>query len=222
MPAQIHHEAMNAAPNRPMYACTCGDTGESSTATAPESSPGIVHPASERSVARIRFTARIYSAAAMRASLVANRGHVQRITRTNDERALPSPAMTHKNMLVGTSLLSVLLLSFHLAQDALHAKPGTVAAGSGNLTAILILVTLLSGPALLAERRSGRIIMLLVAVFAAGMPVLHFMGARDWSKHGAALFFVWCLIVLGVNGLFSIMLWVSELRRLRNERRMSA
>jgi len=128
--------------------------------------------------------------------------------------------MTHKTMLTGTSLLLVLLLSFHLAQDALHAKPGTQAAGAGNLVAILILFVLLSGPVLLAERRSGQIIMLLCALFSMGMPVLHFMGARDWSKHAAALFFVWCLIALGVNGIFSLILWVSELRRLRTERRV--
>ena len=130
--------------------------------------------------------------------------------------------MTHKNLLVGTSLLSVLLLSFHLAQDALHARPGTVEAGAGNLTAILILVVLLTGPTLLAERRSGRVIMLLTALFAMGMPALHFTLGHDWSKHNAALFFVWCLIALGVNGLFSVMLWVSELRRVRDERRIGA
>jgi hypothetical protein len=130
--------------------------------------------------------------------------------------------MTHKRMLVGTSLLSVVLLSFHLAQDALHARPGTVEAGPGNLTAILILVVLLSGPALLAERRSGQIIMLLVALFAMGMPVLHFTIGHNWDKHKAALFFVWCLLALGVNGLFSLLLWISELRRMRDERRVDA
>jgi uncharacterized membrane protein len=126
--------------------------------------------------------------------------------------------MTHKNMLVGTSLLSVLLLSLHLAQDALHAKAGTFEAGPGNLTAILILVVLLTGPTLLADRRSGRIIMLFVALFAVGMPALHFNLGHIWSKHQAALFFVWCLIALGVNGVFSLMLWLSELRRMRDER----
>jgi hypothetical protein len=129
--------------------------------------------------------------------------------------------MTHKRMLVGTSLLSVLLLSFHLAQDALHAKPRTVEAGPGNLTAILILLLLLSGPTLLAERRSGRLIMLLVALFAMGMPVLHFLLGADLTKYSGALFFVWCLIALGVNGLFSVLLWVSELRRMREERPMA-
>jgi uncharacterized membrane protein len=166
--------------------------------------------------------ARIYDAAVTRASFVANRGHVQRATRTGAERALPSVAMTQKTMLVCTSLLSVLLLSFHLAQDALYARPGTPGAGAGNLTAILILAVLLSGPALLAERRSGRAIMLLVALFAMGMPVLHFTAGTNWNKHSGALVFVWCLIALGVNGLFSVLLWASELRRMRNERRVGA
>jgi hypothetical protein len=30
------------------------------------------------------------------------------------------------------------------------------------------------------------------------------------------------LIALGVNGLFSLLLWISELRRIRNERRADA
>jgi len=219
MPAQIHHEAMNAAANRPMYACTSGDTGYSRTVAAPVSSPGIVHPASERSAARIRFTARIYRTALTRASLVANRGPVQRATRTGACRALPSARMTHKRMLVGTSLLSVLLLSFHLTPDALHAKPRSFEAGPGNLTAILILLVLLSGPALLAERRSGRLIMLLAALFAMGMPILHFTLRADLTKYSGAFFFVWGMIALGVNGLFSVLLWVSELSRMRDERR---
>jgi hypothetical protein len=126
--------------------------------------------------------------------------------------------MTHKKMLVGTSLLSVLLLTIHLAQDAIHARPRTVEAGAGNLIGILMLVVLLAGPALVAERRSGRIIMLLVALSALGMPALHFWGPRVWSKHDAALLFVWGLIALGVNGMFSLMLWVSEWQRLRIER----
>jgi uncharacterized membrane protein len=84
-----------------------------------------------------------------------------------------------------------------------------------------MLLVMLTGPALLAERRSGRIIMLFVAVAAIGMPALHFNLGHVWSKHQAALFFVWCLIVLGVNGLFSLMLWISELRRMRDERRIA-
>ena len=125
-------------------------------------------------------------------------------------------------MLVGTSLFSVLLLTLHFAQDAFHARPGTIEAGAGNLTAILIIVVLLTGPALVPERRSGRIIMLILALGALGMPVLHFNLPGDRSRYSDALLFIWCLIALGVNGLFSLMLWVSELLRLRTERRTGA
>jgi hypothetical protein len=121
--------------------------------------------------------------------------------------------MKHKDMLVGTSLLSVLLLSFHFTQDALHARPGTWEAGAGNLIAALILLVLLCGPALLAERRVGQIIMLLGALFAIGMPVLHLTNGADMNKHSGAFFFVWCLIALGVTGVFSLLLLTWELPR---------
>jgi len=123
-------------------------------------------------------------------------------------------------MLVGTSLFSVLLLTLHFAEDAFHSRPGTFEAGVGNLTAILIMTVLLAGPALFPERLLGRAIMLLVALAALGMPVLHFSLKGDRSRYSDALLFIWCLIALGVNGAFSVMLWVSEQLRLRAERQM--
>jgi len=125
-------------------------------------------------------------------------------------------------MLVGTSLLSVVLLSLHLAEDAFHAKAGSAAAGTGNLTGILILVLLLAGPALAPERRFGRVIMLVVALAAIGMPALHFSLNGDRSRYSDALLFIWGLIVLGVNGGLSLLLWISELQRRRAESRTSA
>ena len=121
--------------------------------------------------------------------------------------------MKHKDMLVSTSLLSVLLLSFHFTQDALHSRPGTLEAGAGSLVAGLILFVFLCGPALLAERRLGQIIMLLGALFAIAMPVLHLTNGADLNKHSGAFFFVWCLIALGVTGLLSVLLLTLELPR---------
>lgn len=121
--------------------------------------------------------------------------------------------MTRKQMLLGTSLFSVVLLSLHLTQDALQARPGTRDAGTGNFVVILILVVLLVGTALLAERRAGHIIMLLGAVFALAMPVLHFTGRADWSRYGAPFLFVWCLLALGVSGSFTLILLTTELPR---------
>jgi hypothetical protein len=121
--------------------------------------------------------------------------------------------MTHQRLLVRTSLLSVLLLTLHLAEDAYHSPPGTIEAGWGNLTAVVVLTLMLAGPALVPELRSGRMIMLFVALAAIGMPALHFSNNGNRSRYSDALLFIWCLIALGVNGLFSLMLWVSELRR---------
>jgi hypothetical protein len=121
--------------------------------------------------------------------------------------------MTHQRLLVRTSLLSVLLLTLHLAEDAYHSPPGTIEAGWGNLTGVVVLTLMLAGPALVPELRSGRMIMLFVALAAIGMPALHFSNNGNRSRYSDALLFIWCLIALGVNGLFSLMLWVSELRR---------
>jgi hypothetical protein len=129
--------------------------------------------------------------------------------------------MKYKDMLVGTSLLSVVLLSFHFTQDALHARPGTLEAGAGNLVAALIVFVFLSGTALLAERRVGQIIMLVGALFAIGMPALHFTNGADLNKHNGAFFFVWCLIALGVTGLLSLVLLTQELPRVWRRPRRS-
>lgn len=122
-------------------------------------------------------------------------------------------AMTHKNMLFGASLLSVLLLSVHLAHDALRARPGTTEAGPGNIVGTLILFVLLSGPLLLRERRSGQIIMLVTALAAMGMPALHFNLGSNLNKYTEPLFFVWGLIALGMIGLLSLVLLISEWSR---------
>src|SRR5690242_12413982 len=80
-------------------------------------------------------------------------------------------------MLTISSMLSILFMTFHLAQDTLHARVGTAEAGGSTLIGVPILVVWLFGPLVLAERRSGHIIMLVGSIFAMGMPVIHVMGA---------------------------------------------
>ena len=120
--------------------------------------------------------------------------------------------MKRNLVLTITSLLSILLLSFHLTQDALREKPGTWPAGPGNLVAIGILLVYLCGTVLLAGRRSGYIIMLLGGLFAAGMPVLHLTAAGFGRVvRPGAHFFMWTLIALGVSGMFSVILAARDL-----------
>jgi len=124
--------------------------------------------------------------------------------------------MNRGRLLTIASLLSILLLSLHLTQDALREKPGTWPAGPGNLVAILILLVFLCGTLLLAGRRSGYILMLLGGIFAAGMPVLHLTAPRfGLTPRPGQPFFMWTLIALGVIGSFSVILAAGELWRFK-------
>ena len=120
--------------------------------------------------------------------------------------------MKRSLMLTIASLVSILLLSLHLTQDALREKPGTWPAGPGNLVAIAILLVYLCGTALLAERRLGIGIMLVGGLFAAAMPVLHLTAPRfGLVARPGQPFFMWTLIALGVIGAFSIIVAALEL-----------
>src|SRR5438045_4067766 len=110
-----------------------------------------------------------------------------------------------------SSLLSILLLSFHLTQDALRETPGTWPAGPGNFVVIVALFVYLCGALLLEGRRSGYVIILFTALTAVGMPILHLTSPRyGLVPRPAAFFFLWTMIALGVNGLFSIALVVRD------------
>ncbi len=128
--------------------------------------------------------------------------------------------MKRNLILTITSLLSIFLLTFHLAQDAVHAKLGTPEAGGSTLVAVPILVVWLYGTLMLAERRSGHIIMLIGSLIALGMPVLHVKAAAGFF-HGQianrpdAFWFVWTLHALGVTGMFSLILSAQGLWSLR-------
>ena len=82
--------------------------------------------------------------------------------------------MNNTGLLKITSLLSLLLLTLHVTDDIVR---GISKAESSNI-ALAVLVLLLYGTLVLAERRSGHIIMLLVGLLAAAMPVMHMRGAH--------------------------------------------
>ena len=113
--------------------------------------------------------------------------------------------MKRNDMLTIASLLSVLLMTFHLADDIVRGmEPG----GLSNLTAVPILVVWLYGTLVLAGRRSGYVIILLGSLLLLAVPVIHMKGAHysEIAKSTGGFFFVWTLIVLGVTALFSIVL----------------
>src|SRR2546421_1456369 len=81
--------------------------------------------------------------------------------------------MTRRVMLTITSLLSILFLTFHISDEiARGLEPG----GLNMVIPVLIVAGWLYGTLVLAGRRSGYVIMLLVAIFGIGVPILHMSG----------------------------------------------
>ncbi len=111
------------------------------------------------------------------------------------------------------SLLSILFLTFHLADDIVR---GYEKGGISNLIAVPIVVLWLYGTLVLAGRRSGFIINLLLSLFSLVVPLIHMKGkgvglASRVAGSSGAFFFVWTLIAIAVTALFSIVLSVRGL-----------
>jgi hypothetical protein len=120
-------------------------------------------------------------------------------------------------LLTVASLLSILFLTFHLADDIVR---GYEKGGLSNLIAVPIVVLWLYGTTVLTGRRSGFIINLLLSLFALIVPYIHMKGrgvglASRVAGSSGAFFFVWILLAISVTALFSIVLSVRGLWRLR-------
>src|SRR5690349_1920769 len=128
--------------------------------------------------------------------------------------------MKQNAILVVTSLLSILLLTLHVTDDIVRG----ISKAEPSNTALLALAVFLYGTLVLAERRSGHVIMLLVGLFAAGMPVIHMRGAHypDTAKSAGGFFFVWTLWALGGLEGCTMILAARGLWNLRGRRQRSA
>jgi biotin transporter BioY len=122
-------------------------------------------------------------------------------------------AMRENTIVVVASLLSILLLTLHITDDIVR---GISKAEPSNI-ALVVLVVFLYGTLLLAGRRSGYVVMLLVGLFAAGMPVLHMRGVRysEIARSAGGFFFVWTLWALGGLGGLTFILSARGLWSLR-------
>jgi hypothetical protein len=120
--------------------------------------------------------------------------------------------MKRSVMLTITSLLSILFMTFHLSDDIVRGfEPG----GVKNVTGVLMMVVWLYGTLVLAERRSGYIIILLGSILGSGVPVVHMIGkglvGGRVANSSGMFFWVWTLITLQVTAIFSLILSVRGL-----------
>ena len=115
------------------------------------------------------------------------------------------------------SLLLVLFLTFHLADDIVHGfEPG----GLSNLVGgVLISVVWLYATLVLAGRRSGYIIILIASLLGSGIPYIHMKGVGlvggRVANSGGKFFWVWTLLAIGVTTIFSVLLAAQGLWNLR-------
>jgi len=92
--------------------------------------------------------------------------------------------MKHNDMLTVASLLSLLLLTFHLTDDIVRGmEPG----GLSNLIGgVLISVVWLYGTLVLAGRRSGYVIIILGSLLGLAVPYIHMRGKGVGVASGIA------------------------------------
>ena len=122
------------------------------------------------------------------------------------------------NTLTIATLLSIILLPFHIGGDvALGFDKG----GSGFVFVVVpILLLMACGALLLAERKSGHVIMFLGGLASLGMPIIHRNGGftATVARSPGGLFFIWTLVALGVTGGLAMILAARGLWLMRSRR----
>ena len=124
--------------------------------------------------------------------------------------------MKHHLVLTITALLTILLSSFHLADDVvLGIEPG----GVSNYNGVLILAVYLYATLMLAGRRWAHLIVLIGSIGGAAVPYLHMTGVGlvggKAANSSGKFFWVWTLFALGATALVSVVLSARGLWDLR-------
>lgn len=124
-------------------------------------------------------------------------------------------------LLTTMSVLAVLFLTFHITDDIVRGfEPG----GTKTYNAILIAVVWLYATLLLAERRLGYVILLVLSLLGSGVPWLHMRGAGlvggRIANSGGKFFWVFTFFAIGVTSIMTGILAARGLWRLQRARRL--
>lgn len=128
--------------------------------------------------------------------------------------------MKQTSVLVISSLLAILLGTFHITDDIIRGfAPGSVS----NVSVVLVVTLWLYATLLLAGRRSGYVIILVMSLLSSAIPVIHMTGRRGITSgiplSTGAFFFVWTLIALGITAALSVVLSLRGLWSLQRQPR---
>ena len=104
------------------------------------------------------------------------------------------------------SLLSILFMTLHTTDDIVRGmEPGTLF----DLIVLPIVVLQLYATLVLAGKRSGYILLLILSLLELIVPVIHMKGTGVGgaiATSNGAFFFIFTLLALGVTALFSVLL----------------
>lgn len=125
--------------------------------------------------------------------------------------------MNHNRTLTLLSLISIVLMAFHLTGDFVLGLDK----GAASPVAAIILIVWLIGTLVLGGTRWGYVITLLGGLMGAGMPFIHMRGRGITDAIGAStlgIFFIWGLFLVGATGSVAAILSLQELWRLRTSK----
>ena len=129
--------------------------------------------------------------------------------------AHPKRSMQQDLVLRATSLISLLLITFHMTHDVIFQVEGSVK----YPIPVIVFVLWLYGTLMLPGRVWGYVIMFLGGLFSAAMIVVHSPGFVVGKSGG--FFFAWTLFALSTTGWVTMILAVGGLWRLIRSRRSS-
>lgn len=119
--------------------------------------------------------------------------------------------MKRSVLLTITSLLTALFLTFHISDEiARGMEPG----GLNMVIPVFVLAGLVYGALVLGTRRAGYIIMLIIAIFGTGVPIVHMLGTNGLvggkiaAESSGSFFWAWQNITLCTVSAFSLILAV--------------
>ena len=117
-------------------------------------------------------------------------------------------------LLTGTTLLTALFLTLHVADDIAR---GIDTIGLHSLTAMLVLALWLYGTLVLSGRLWGYILQLLLSILGLGVVIIHLRGAHmgQIAVSSGGVLFVWVLFVIGTTSFMSMLLCLHGLLTLR-------
>ena len=108
--------------------------------------------------------------------------------------------MKQKDLLTVLSVLAIVLVAMHIADDYVHGFDRRVV---DNPYGMLILMAWSSGVLLLRDHQIGRVVILVGGLVALVVPLVHLNGRAygdEFLKTDGALRFIWTLYMLGPIG----------------------